>query len=487
MALPLTGQIGIKAIAQELGNAIGTSGYSTTSLTNSLYGTAGLTLGQNSSVDDGFLTINTPFTVYFNGTGYNTVYVGSNSYMTFGGGSNAYFSLSNTNPPLPAIMISAADNSYQRVYYGSINSGTTFVVRYEGTASTSGTVGSPNIVWEIHFNNSNQNIDIHIGINNRGASGIGGLKTSNAWIIQPTQLTSANNSIRATLSTGITNVSLRGLEIGSYGAINQNSTYKPNGLSPYKISEWRGYDQQQGAITTTTTTPPSGELIGLNVTTNNFLKSSSSITWVSNLTQNSSYSIVGWCKYNTNPPGPYYLFHIRNTNSNQFNTNNNIWIRYNGFTTLQFAQSGATTGFTSVAAPFPVINRLWHVAVTYNGSSKLATIYFNGVQSNSATFSGITQSTVEKNLAIGGLAGSDNTNNSANQNIDNVGFYNRVLTASEITTIYNNRNDYNLSNISNLQDSWTFSNSNGNSTNGTANLSNIGTPTYSTVSYGAYP
>jgi hypothetical protein len=254
MALPLTGQIGIKAIAQELGNAIGTSGYSTTSLTNSLYGTAGLTLGQNSSVDDGFLTINTPFTVYFNGTGYNTVYVGSNSYMTFGGGSNAYFSLSNTNPPLPAIMISAADNSYQRVYYGSINSGTTFVVRYEGTASTSGTVGSPNIVWEIHFNNSNQNIDIHIGINNRGASGIGGLKTSNAWIIQPTQLTSANNSIRATLSTGITNVSLRGLEIGSYGAINQNSTYKPNGLSPYKISEWRGYNHNATAPTTTTTT-----------------------------------------------------------------------------------------------------------------------------------------------------------------------------------------------------------------------------------------
>ena len=154
---------------------------------------------------------------------------------------------------------------------------------------------------------------------------------------------------------------------------------------------------------------------------------------------------------------------------------------------MQFGLSGASSGIASVAVSFPVQNRWWHIAVTYNGSTGLATIYFNGVSTNSATL-GVFQSTTSKNLAIGGLAGNDNTNNSANQNIDNVGFYNRVLSAAEVSTIYNSRNYYNLSNISNLQDSWTFSASNGNSTNGTANLSNIGTPTYSNIgSYGAYP
>lgn len=31
-------------------------------------------------------------------------------------------------------------------------------------------------------------------------------------------------------------------ETGAYGPINQNSFYRPNGLLPYKMSEWRGYN-----------------------------------------------------------------------------------------------------------------------------------------------------------------------------------------------------------------------------------------------------
>ena len=38
------------------------------------------------------------------------------------------------------------------------------------------------------------------------------------------------------------NLSLKGLEIGTYGTINSQSTSKPNGSAPYQMSEFYGYD-----------------------------------------------------------------------------------------------------------------------------------------------------------------------------------------------------------------------------------------------------
>ncbi len=103
---------------------------------------------QNASVDDSFLTISLPFTFYIAGTGYTTTYMGSNSYLTFGAGSTNFNGLSASNPALPKFMFGAADNSYQRV--SRFASGTDYQrIRYEGTAATSGVVGSPNIVLEI--------------------------------------------------------------------------------------------------------------------------------------------------------------------------------------------------------------------------------------------------------------------------------------------------------------------------------------------------
>ena len=127
-----------------------------------IYGTGGGTYPppgwtgmQNSSVDDGWVSFSIPFTFYIAGNGYTTAYMGSNTYLTFGGGSSTYNSLSASNPGLPKFMFGAADNSYQRV--SRFTSGTDYQrIRYEGTASTSGTVGSPNIVLEITlFNPAN--------------------------------------------------------------------------------------------------------------------------------------------------------------------------------------------------------------------------------------------------------------------------------------------------------------------------------------------
>ena len=110
---------------------------------------------QNASIDDGWVSLSLPFTFYIAGGGYTTTYMGSNTYLTFSSGSTLFSGLSASNPALPKFMFGAADNSYQRVSIYS--SGTDYRrIRYEGTASTSGTVGSPNIVLEITlFNPAN--------------------------------------------------------------------------------------------------------------------------------------------------------------------------------------------------------------------------------------------------------------------------------------------------------------------------------------------
>lgn len=136
---------------------------------------SGWTSLQNSNADDAFLTIPIVSNLLFNSVDYATVFVGSNTYITMSGGSTQYSGLSASNPAFPKFMLGAADNSYQRV--ASISSGTNFTrVRYEGNASTSGTPGSPGIVYEATFFNSTLTgfpaVEVLVGIHNRTAPGI---------------------------------------------------------------------------------------------------------------------------------------------------------------------------------------------------------------------------------------------------------------------------------------------------------------------------
>ena len=115
------------------------------------YPPTGWTGLQNGSADDANVNTTIP-TFILNNVSYTTVYIGSNTYLTFGSGSTVYSSLSASNPALNKIHIGAADNSYQRV--SRISSGTNYTrIRYEGNCSTSGTVGSPGIVFEVTFFN----------------------------------------------------------------------------------------------------------------------------------------------------------------------------------------------------------------------------------------------------------------------------------------------------------------------------------------------
>ena len=155
-------------------------------ITNSLLGSAGLTQYISASVDDGFQNLTLPWSVNYLGTTYSTVYVGSNSYLSFGTGASTYTILSPVSPSVPKICISSTDNSYQQVFAGTEGTAPnrTYRIRYEGTAATSGTVGTPNIVWEmVLYENNTSQIDIQIGANARGGAGfLHGIYTLDAQV-----------------------------------------------------------------------------------------------------------------------------------------------------------------------------------------------------------------------------------------------------------------------------------------------------------------
>lgn len=146
----------------------------------------GWTSLQNASADDAFVTFTSPFSVTINNTAYTTHYPGSNGYITWGSGRTEYSGLSATNPPQNKLMLGAADNSYQRV--STITNGTLYTrVRYEGNGSTSGTVGSPGIVWEVtFFNPANYGgvpvIEILVGNHNR-TSGVTSISTTSVHML----------------------------------------------------------------------------------------------------------------------------------------------------------------------------------------------------------------------------------------------------------------------------------------------------------------
>ena len=106
----------------------------------------------SASADDTNISVALPFTWTYNGTGRAAFFPNSNFYITFGSGSNAYSGLSASSPALDKIFFAGTDNSWQRV--SSLTSGTDYTrLRWEGAAATSGTLGSPSIVYELTFFN----------------------------------------------------------------------------------------------------------------------------------------------------------------------------------------------------------------------------------------------------------------------------------------------------------------------------------------------
>ena len=106
----------------------------------------------SASNDDANINVSLPFTWTYNNTGYTAFFPNSNFYITFGIGADAYTGLTASVPAVDKIYFAGTDNSWQRV--SSFTSGTNYKrLRWEGTAATSGTPGSPNMVYELTFFN----------------------------------------------------------------------------------------------------------------------------------------------------------------------------------------------------------------------------------------------------------------------------------------------------------------------------------------------
>lgn len=164
----------------------------------------GWTSLQNASADDAFVSTSIPNLIITNTT-YSTAYIGSNTYITFGGGSTAYSSLSGSNPPYNKFMFGASDNSYQRVAY--INSGSQYTrIRYEGNGATSGTPGSPGIVYEVTFFNLNSTnlrplVELRVGVHNR-TEGLFGVASTTAFYANQTIAANTSYVFQSNDTTG---------------------------------------------------------------------------------------------------------------------------------------------------------------------------------------------------------------------------------------------------------------------------------------------
>lgn len=104
----------------------------------------------SSSQDDAYVSVPTPFNFYYNGTfaTYAGLYPGSNGYVTFGSGSTIYSGVSVSNPAINKLLFGGGDWSWQLVSSYADPSNNYVRWRVEGNFGTSGTLGSPGIVYE---------------------------------------------------------------------------------------------------------------------------------------------------------------------------------------------------------------------------------------------------------------------------------------------------------------------------------------------------
>ena len=120
-------------------DAVG-AGATVAPISNSLLGAAFLGVSTTPTIgnsDDGYWTLNLPFSIEYLGTSYSTIYVSTNHYLTFGGGSTVWSGISVSSPNLPKIMWCSADNSAQRIYFGVEDAGTvgTYTVTNSGASA----------------------------------------------------------------------------------------------------------------------------------------------------------------------------------------------------------------------------------------------------------------------------------------------------------------------------------------------------------------
>ena len=283
------------------------------------------------------------------------------------------------------------------------------------------------------------------------------------------------------------NISLEDLSRGVYGAINTNNAQadRPDGLTPHAISEFYSYDHNASAAYTNTRyyqNDGTGDYINCTTGTSPF-----SI----NTTQDLSFSV--WVR-NTGSKQNQLVWNFGNTNSNG---NNRIFMTYSASlhriicrvrtNSVNFDRqfplhtgNGTITGFTNSSAGWYSGQRgnvnsdgFCLLTFTYDASQSNATnaikMYWNNSEltyqsnANSGTRTAInaTKGRIGENIHLTNSAGN------ATFDYDEFKIYNKVLTSSEVSTLYNSGTiaDSSQTISSGLITEWTFDNNNANDSN----------------------
>jgi hypothetical protein len=103
---------------------------------------------------------------------------------------------------------------------------------------------------------------------------------------------------------------------------------------------------------------------------------------------------------------------------------------------IEFTSNGFTTTAQSASGSLRQLSKWYHVVVTRDSSNQ-ATFYINGVISGTANQA----SGIPTGSSVGNIGESVSSANRFDGKIDDVRVYNRVLTTSEITRLYNEGNN----------------------------------------------
>ena len=269
---------------------------------------------------------------------------------------------------------------------------------------------------------------------------------------------------------------------GGYEAINTNSTNKPNDSAPHAISEWYSYDHNAAAAYSNTRyyqNDGTGDYINCTTSTSPF-----SI----NTTQDLSFSI--WVR-NTGSLQNQLLWNFGNTNSNG---NNRFMLTYSQSLNRLIARirtnstnfdrqwplhDNSATGINSSAkwksSARGNVNSdgFCMITITYDASLTNAAnafkLYWNATEctsqsnANNGTRTAInaTKGKIGENIHLTNSAGN------ATLDYDEIKIYNKVLSSSEVTTLYNSGviADSSQTVTSGLITEWTFDNNNANDSN----------------------
>lgn len=272
---------------------------------------------------------------------------------------------------------------------------------------------------------------------------------------------------------------------GDYGAINTNSASTPNATAPHAISEWYGYDH---------TAAPAYSNV-------KFYRNDGTGDYVNGTTSTSPFSISSsqdltvsmWVRPQNTSAQNHMMINFGNTNANgnnrmfiSYTANvNRILTRYRSNSVnfdVQWAihDNSTATGISSSTPAWSASNRGntnsdgWiMITMTYDASQSTGSaafdLYWNATAftSQATSANGTRLSMDATKLRIGENLNATDSGGNAHMDFDEIKIYNRVLSASEISTLYNSGTiaDSSQTVSSGLITEWTFDGGNANDSN----------------------